>query len=107
MPRDASPTGSCITPPSPFRQDVWRLQQLEKSQAAGAHPYSKFGTGSVETLAPGGAAVFVQADTRSGKTAPNEGTSRGGGGGDRSSAVPEPSPQLREALIAFHKKCVG
>ena len=80
------------------------LDQLEKSQASNGHPYGKFGTGSVETLAPGGTAAFVEADTRSGKAAPNEGTSRGGGGGDRSAAVPEPSPQLREALIAFHKK---
>lgn len=30
--------------------DAWRLSQLEKSTCDPSHPYSKFGTGNIETL---------------------------------------------------------
>jgi len=30
--------------------DAWRLSQLEKSTSDPNHPYSKFGTGNIETL---------------------------------------------------------
>ena len=33
-----------------LKSDAWRLDQLEKSQAREDHPYSKFGTGNLDTL---------------------------------------------------------
>lgn len=33
-----------------LKSDAWRLDQLEKSIARQDHPYSKFGTGNLQTL---------------------------------------------------------
>lgn len=33
-----------------LKSDAWRLDQLEKAQAREDHPYSKFGTGNLDTL---------------------------------------------------------
>ena len=33
-----------------LQSDAWRLDQLEKSTSNASHPYSKFGTGNLQTL---------------------------------------------------------
>ena len=77
-----------------LQNDAWRLQQLHRWAASSDHPFSKFGTGNLNTLTdrPEG---FVAAKLTS---AP--------GGGVSLTLTPKlrPARTLRDALVAFHSE---